>query len=68
MHIDNLFNNGDFVQVKTDAEKKKRQVTAIVIKGKSTLEYQVVCGLDTSEHAECELEKFNEQEIRKPGF
>jgi hypothetical protein len=68
MFIEFQFQYGEFVQLKTDEEKKKRVVTAIVIKGKNYLEYQLACGLESSGHAETEIEKYTPAENHPAGF
>lgn len=68
MFINNLFTHDELVQLKTDDEQKKRIVTAIVIRKNGAIEYQLACGVESSGHTEGEIEKYNEQEVRKPGF
>lgn len=68
MTIENQFQYGESVQLKTDEEKKKRVVTAIVIKGNNYLEYQLACGLESTGHAEAEIEKYKPIEQPHAGF
>lgn len=55
MVIDNEFNIGDYVYLKTDEEQKKRIVTGIGIKSAGLLIYQVCCGVEYTDHYEFEM-------------
>lgn len=54
MVIDNKFNHGDLVYLKTDKEQEQRMITALVLKP-NQIEYQLSCGLSATWHFECEI-------------
>ena len=53
--IDNKFNIGDIVYLKTDKEQEERIVCGITIYNKGELMYKLSCGLDDSSHYEFEI-------------
>lgn len=55
MLIDNEFNIGDFVYLKTDMEQERGIVTSIVVKQNGGIDYQVSFGTVTYQACSVEL-------------
>lgn len=60
MVIDNKFQLGDIVYLKTDSDQKRRMVGKISV-SQMGLIYLLMCGTDATEHYEIEIT--NEKEI-----
>jgi hypothetical protein len=54
MLVDNKFQLGDIVYLKTDVDQKSRMITKISVSQQGLL-YMVVCGTETTDHYEIEL-------------
>lgn len=61
MKIKTKFNIKQDVKLVTDIEGRKRKVVKIIIADKGYKEYFLVCGLEQSSHAECEIEAYKQQ-------
>jgi hypothetical protein len=55
--IDNKFNIGDIVYLKTDKDQDERIVCAITVYKNGDLVYKLSCGIDDSSHYEFEMTK-----------
>lgn len=55
MVIDNKFELGDLVFLKTDIEQMPRLVTAIIVCPDSSFLYELVCGVHSSKHYDFEI-------------
>lgn len=68
MTIDNKFEIGEMVLLKTDIEKRDRLICGIsVMLHEKVIRYNLVSGTTDMWHYEMELEKKNGQ-VNKPGF
>lgn len=47
MVIDNIFEIGDIVFLKTDPDQRQRIVTSILVRDGGTLSYELSCGTDS---------------------
>lgn len=57
MLVDNKFNVGDYVYLKTDTEQIQRLVTGITIDLNGGLTYTLVAGVEQSFHYDLEMTK-----------
>jgi len=66
MTINNLFEIGQFVWLKTDTDKLKRIVVSIQIHPNGALSYHLACGKEDEWHHEFEIT--NEKNSNPAGF
>lgn len=55
MFIENKFNFGDYVYIKTDPEQKKRMICHITLYPGNAINYMISSGTQESDHYEFEL-------------
>ena len=55
MFIENKYEVGDTVYLKTDKEQKARLVTGILVKSSNYLNYELSCGSESSWHVDFEI-------------
>jgi hypothetical protein len=55
MVIDNKFNIGQEVYLKTDTDQRLRIVTAIIVRPDSCYSYELTCGTDSRWHYDFEI-------------
>ena len=61
MKIENKYNFGDFVFLKTDIDQLKRIVSAITARPNGSVMYELMCGTEGSWHQEIEITKVRNQ-------
>lgn len=57
MVIDNKYDFGEIVYLKTDSDQEKRIVTAIKVYPAGDIIYQLSCGTENSDHYEFEISR-----------
>lgn len=62
MNIETKFNIGQGVQLITDDENKRRIVVNLAVFEKNYIQYTLACGLETTQHSECEIEEYKPQQ------
>lgn len=55
MVVDNLFEIGNIVYLKTDSDQKQRIVTAIIVRHGGCYSYELSCGTEAKWHYEFEI-------------
>lgn len=61
MTVETKFSIGQFVQLITDEENKKRLVVNFAVFGKEYIQYTLTCGLEVTQHSECEIKDYEPQ-------
>lgn len=64
MLINNKFNIGQTVYLKTDTDQLRRIVTAIKVCGDNSFFYELSCGRECSDHYDFEISEEVNQEIK----
>lgn len=67
MVIENKFEIGQTVYLKTDIEQLQRIITAIKICGDNSMFYELSCGKECSDHYDFEISEEVNQEIKVCG-